>query len=219
MGTIIFKEFLKQTEDKKIYIFLLSIIAFGLFYDSFIISLGGILNSSIVESKGFKIISLFRYIFHGIVMPSFFLICVEPLTSIKSKKYIFTVFVTIAFCILGIIQGACSDIVIEKTGIIRRYALSKNAANWVKISSLIVTIVPMLFLLIISIVIAVKKHNPYMLIGGIIVFIFSGLGGAIESIKEYNFFISMFGEVMLTFFLYLFIKKEKKSPKIIKLDE
>ncbi|OUM65698.1 hypothetical protein PIROE2DRAFT_7285 [Piromyces sp. E2] len=119
---------------------------------------------------------------------------------------------TIIFCIFGVIQGAYSDIEIEKTGTIRRYAYSKNIAKWVKISSLIVTIVPMIFLLIISVIIAIKKKNFYMLIGGIMMFLSVGISG---TAKEYSFFVSMFGEALLLICLCLFIQKEEKNSIII----
>ncbi|KAG4107123.1 hypothetical protein H8356DRAFT_1625782 [Neocallimastix lanati (nom. inval.)] len=199
------------------YILLMALISFGLFYDAFTISLSGLLSLSIIKTNLFKFLSSLRYISHGISVPSLFLICEENLPKNK-KRHLFILIITLIFIICGILQGIFTDLEIVKTGLINRYASSKNTPKWALFLGAMVTIIPMIYLHIVGFIIFNKKKNPYMLIGGVFMLIFASLGGSVKSIREYNYFISMIGEVPMNICFYLHIIKENnKNPQAQKV--
>eukprot|EP00833_Pecoramyces_ruminatium_P007231 jgi/Orpsp1_1/1181263/evm.model.c7180000076504.1 len=175
------------------YILFMALISFGLFYDALIISLSGILSLSIIKSNMFKFLSSFRYIFHGISVPLLFLVCEGHLPK-KEKRHLLIIILTLAFIVIGIIQGIFTNLEIIKTGLINRYASSSNTPGWVLLFSAMVTIIPMIYLLVVGFIISLKKKNSYILVGSLFMFIFAALGGSLKSVREYNYFISMIGE-------------------------
>ena len=63
----------------------------------------------------------------------------------------------------------------------------------------------MVILIVAGAVVMVKEHNPHLMLSGLLMFIFAALGPATGNF-DLIFFISMFGELAMTLFFWLFAK-------------
>lgn len=203
----------KYKKYKKLYILLMSLIGLGLFYDAFIVSLGGIFTQSAMESGFFKFLASLRYILHGGLIPLLFLICEEVLKPQNKIWFKIALCITILFSLLGIIQGCLTKLELVKIGVISRYTSSDLTKEWVKKTSRFVTITSVIPIIIVGIIIFIKRKIPYLFLGGISMFIFAALGGAISAFKKYNFFISMIGEILMILFYYIYVLKDQKEEE------
>lgn len=200
------------------------LITLGLFYDAFIVSLGGVLGHSIIESGFFKFLASLRYVLHGGLIPLLFLICEEVLKPQNKLWFKIVLSITIIFSLLGIIEGFLVKLELVETGVISRYAASDLTEKWVMKSSNIITILSIIPIIIVGIVIYIKRKIPYLFLGGSSMFIFAALGGAISKLREYNFFVSMIGEVSMSLFYYIYIlndndqEEEEKAIEPKKVD-
>lgn len=129
------------------YVFEMSVIAFGLFFDAFICALSGLLSKEAINTKTFETISLFRFILHSALIPLLFPICGYAIPW-KKKGLMITYIVTAIFIILGVLQGALTKLSLVTVGPITRYAMDKDAtAKWVQEISRVITIFPIIPLL------------------------------------------------------------------------
>ena len=69
------------------------------------------------------------------------------------------------------------------------------------------TILP---LLAFGVAAVIRKKGPFVLLGGLMMFVFSALGPATGN-TDLIFYISMFGELLMVLFLLLYAKKEAKK--------
>lgn len=210
---------LKYNKYKKLYILLMSIISFGLFYDAFIVFLSGVLKLSIIETEFFKTVSLFRFIFHGALIPLNIMICEEVLNVNRKKLWYYLIgLLTFILSIVGIYQGALTKLEIFSFKNINRYVSSSETPTYIQIISMIITIFPMIPPIIVGIILMFKRKNPHLFLSAILMFTIAAIGGGIKSLKDYNFFISMIGEIFMVIFYYLYVIKEESNDLMIKSD-
>lgn len=190
-------------------------IGFGLFYDALICSLSGTLPLSAIETNGFKIVSLFRYILHGALIPLLFTICAQAL-HLKKVWQIVGIALTIVVSILGILQGCFTDLELLEVAHITRYVSSENTPRWANSLNRVITIFPMIPLLATGIAVVIKEKKPWLLLSGALMFLFAALGGAVPAFRNYNFVISMIGEVFMLGFFVVYVITEKNEPKAAK---
>lgn len=195
--------FSRYSKTKNVLFLLTGLICFGLFYDAFILALGSIM----VESTLLMALSRLRYVLHGTLIPLIFPLCVYALNGTDFwKKAIWAL--AVILIALGFADGCVRTIGPVTVAGVCRYA-SVSAPVWAEIVNSLLTFGTVIPLMIVGIVVWVKQKTPTLFLAGFLMFLFSGLGAAC---LELMFYISMYGEILMALYFYLYgIKKEKQS--------
>lgn len=194
--------FRRYTKGKNILHLLSGAITVGLFYDALILALGTVLR----EGPVLMGLSQVRFVSHGALIPLIFLICdyALDLKGIPMKAvWIFTGILIV----LGIAEGFAVQLELRTVAGICRYASGEGTPGWADaISGLLSygTVVP---LMIVGIVVWAKQKTPRLFLAGFLMFAFSALGPATGNF-DLIFYISMYGEVLMVLFFYLYAQKK-----------
>ena len=205
----LFKMFQEYRTKRNSQSLLVGLICIGLFYDSLILFLGNLMPFGNV----LKFLSQFRYIFHCFLIPLLFPVCFDAINI--SKKYQKIIWIlTLIIMLVGLISGIAVVTTPVSIGNLNRYASSAlTPAFSQKVTSLLDT-VPVFFMIGIGTYILMKKKNPNMMLSGIFMLVFTLLGIFLgkdpsgDPTKSLMFYISMYGESLMVFFLYRFIQSE-----------
>lgn len=183
-------------------IYLLSgLICVGLTYDALILALG----SFMAEGPVLSALSRLRYVFHGGLIPLIFLICAYALDFKGFWKKAAWVF-TLLLIVLGVADGCVRTIGAVNVAGICRYA-SVSAPIWADIVNALLTFGTVIPMMVAGILVWKKQKTPYLFLSAFLMFLFSGLGAAC---MELMFYISMYGELLMALFLYLYANKKVK---------
>ena len=193
--------FRKFAATKNILFLLSGILTFGLFDDAAILALGSVMQ----EGALLMGLSRMRYVLHGMLIPLIFALCAYALNA--KGFWLKAVWVlTGDLMALGIADGCVRTIGVETVAGVCRYA-SVTAPAWAEIVNSLLTFGTVIPLMIVGIVVWVKQKTPHLFLAGFLMFAFSGLGAAC---LELMFYISMYGEVLMALFFFLYaLKKEK----------
>ena len=183
-------------------IFLLSgLICIGLTYDALILALG----SFMTESPALLALSRMRYVLHGGLIPLIFAICAYALHFNQAWKIIAWVFTGILIA-LGVADGCIRVIGPTTVADICRYA-SVSAPAWAEIVNSLLTFGTVIPMMIAGFVVWAKQKTPHLFLSAFLMFLFSGLGAVC---LELMFYISMYGELLMALFLYLYAMHKSK---------
>ena len=112
---------------------------------------------------------------------------------------------------LLMIAGICEALatILEKKSMagVVRYASSETTPAWADSISMALSFGTVIPMMIIGIVVWIKQKKPQLFLSGLFMFIFSAVGPATGN-ADLIFFISMFGELLMVYFLYLYAKKK-----------
>ena len=191
---------------------LVGIICIGLFYDSLILALGALLQ----PGAFLKFVSQFRYILHCTMIPLLFPVIA---LSMKWKPSVWRAVwaVTIVIMILGLAAGICLVTEPRTVGAINRYAEADATPGWVDGLVQMLDIVPVFIMIGAGVLIWIKKKNPHLFFAGFFMLLFTLLGIFLgkdpsgDRTQSLMFYISMYGEALMVYFLLLFIKKEDNA--------
>ena len=178
------------------------LVTFGLILDAAIIGLGAFLPESVLAA-----ISPVRFVAHGILIPLLFPICgyaLKPKKPVMVGVWVFTVLLMIA----GAAEGIATVLEPKKIAGVVRYASSENTPGWADIISRILSFGTVIPMMIAGIVVWVKQKTPHLFLSGFFMFAFSALGPATGN-SDLIFFISMFGELLMVLFLYLYCRRKQ----------
>ncbi len=203
-----FKNHQKHRTDR--IALLTGILCFGLFYDSLILACGAFLPFG----RLLKTLSQFRYILHCVLIPLLFPICAYAFNA-KPKLLKAVWIISILIMVVGLYAGI-SVVTEERTvGAIRRYAESDLTPKFADSVIQMLDIVPVFFMIGVGIVLWVRRKNPNMFYAGFFMLAFTLIGiffgkdpGGDKS-QSLMFYISMYGEALMVYFLYRFIKAEE----------
>lgn len=183
-------------------IYLLSgLICVGLTYDALILALGSVMSEGIVLQS----LSRMRYVLHGGLIPLIFAICAYALNFKGFWKAAAWVLTGVLIA-LGIADGSIRVIGATTVAGICRYA-SVSAPAWADIVNSLLTFGTVIPMMIAGIVVWVKQKTPHLFLSGFLMFAFSGLGAVC---LELMFYISMYGELLMALFLFLYAKHKMK---------
>ena len=175
----------------------------GLTYDALILALG----TFMVDGPVLLALSRMRYVLHGGLIPLIFLICAYALNFKGFWKTAAWVFTGILI-VLGIADGCVRNIGAVNVAGICRYA-SVTAPAWAEIVNSLLTFGTVIPMMVAGIFVWVKQKTPFLFLSAFLMFAFSGLGAAC---LELMFYISMYGELLMALFLYLYaLKKDKMA--------
>lgn len=189
--------------DKKPFLLCVALITFGLFFDAFGISLGTIMK----PGKLFSIMSKFRFIFHGLLIPLLFPICAYAL-KFKKKGMIITWAVTGLLMAGGLAEALATDLELVELAGVNRMSSASTTPKWATMISLGLSFGTVIPLMISGIIAWIKQKKPSLFLAGFLMFIFAAIAPAIGH-PELTFFITMFGELFMVFFLFIYSKKSE----------
>ena len=186
-------------ESKSTMVACMLFIDAGLFLDALFIVLGAFVEGGLPE-----IVSRLRFITHGLLIPLMFPICGYGLKwkdSLMKGVWIFTAMMMVA----GLAQALAIDLELKVVGSVLRHVSADTSPAWAEMISSILSFGSVIPLMIVGIVVWVKQKTPHLFLSGFLMFVFSALGPATGNF-DLIFFISMFGEVLMTLFFYLYAK-------------
>jgi len=204
---VIFILLLKIYQEKKNKMPLfMALVCAGLVYDAFVIAIGSLIPESAMMG-----ISRIRFISHGVLVP-LNLITVGYAMKWDGIKLKIMYSIAGIVSLLGLAAGIARKLeVAEIAGIIRCKSSDLSPAWAEGINSLISygTVFP---LIIFGIIIWIKQKTPFIFLSGLLMFVFAALGPATGNF-DLIFYISMFGELFMVLFFWLYAKKytEQKS--------
>jgi len=187
--------FSKYAKTKNILFLLTGLITTGLLYDAAILAFGTILSDGALLA----VLSRLRYVLHGGLIPLIFALCAYALGA-KGFRLKAVWALTIVLCVLGIADGCIRVLGVHTVAGVTRY-ISVSAPAWAEIVNSLLTFGTVIPLMIVGIVVWKKQKTPNLFLAGFLMFAFSGLGAAC---LELMFYISMYGEVLMAAFFYLY---------------
>lgn len=187
--------FSKYAKTKNILFLLTGLITTGLLYDAAILAFGTILSDGALLA----VLSRLRYVLHGGLIPLIFALCAYALGA-KGFRLKAVWALTIVLCVLGIADGCIRVLGVHTVAGVTRY-ISVSAPVWAEIVNSLLTFGTVIPLMIVGIVVWKKQKTPNLFLAGFLMFAFSGLGAAC---LELMFYISMYGEVLMAAFFYLY---------------
>ena len=189
----------KFAKTKNVLFLLSGLLTTGLFYDATILAFGTFMT----EGPLFAGLSRMRYVLHGGLIPLIFALCAYALDA-KGFWLKAAWVLTGVLCALGITDGVIRVLGVETVAGVTRY-VSVSAPAWAEIVNSLLTFGTVIPLMIVGIVVWKKQKTPRLFLAGFLMFAFSGLGAAC---LELMFYISMYGEVLMAAFFYLYAKKK-----------
>lgn len=195
-GILLFARYRKSNRKVTLWMALISL---ALCYDACVLAIGSYLPEGLL-----RILSQFRFIFHGCMIPLLLPICVEALHFKKNVKTIVYV-VTAVIMIIGAACGVMTKFDISNVAGITRClsakATPKFADTFLRILSY-GTVVP---LILGGIFVWLKQKTPALFLSGLLMFAFSALGPATGNF-DLIFLIGMFGELFMILFFYVYAR-------------
>ena len=183
------------------------VLTLGLILDAAIIGLGSVLPQSTLSE-----ISPIRFIAHGLLIPLLFPICAYALNFRKLPMvfvWMFTVFV-MAF---GVAQALVTVLEPKELAGVVRYAAGEGTPRWAEAVSRVLSFGTVIPMMIAGVIVWIKEKTPHLFLSGFFMFAFSALGPATGN-TDLIFFISMFGEILMVLFLYLYARAKCRRMKI-----
>ena len=206
-----------NTKDIILIFFLIEI--FGLIYDGAIILLGFLMSGGIL-----LFFNRLRFILHGILVPLLILFSAYALKS-TGRAFSAQLIILIILSIIGMIAGIIAKLKLVEDAVLKRYTFNEDKTSLIMIIFNVMNIGSVLYMIVVGVLLLIRSKEYYFFLAGIFMLIFSAIGPAIGKI-ELNYLLSMYGEVLMVVFLYLFFKNngeeninlnhlEGKSEKII----
>ena len=196
---LLFSRYLK---NKNIIFLLSGLICVGLTYDALILALGTVMK----EGSVLLALSRMRYVLHGGLIPLIFAICAYAL-DLKGVWKTAVWILTVILIVLGIADGTVRVIGPTTVAGVCRYA-SVSAPAWADIVNSLLTFGTVIPMMAAGIIVWKKQKTPYLFLSAFLMFLFSGLGAAC---LELMFYISMYGELLMALFLYLYAVRKTKT--------
>lgn len=177
----------------------MTLITIGLFIDALFISLGTVLSLPVLCA-----ISPARYIAHGILIPLLFPIAAYGLKAKDGFRKAIWVLAVILM-IAGAAEGICTKLEPQDFAGVIRLVSAEGTPGWATAISMVLSFGTVIPLMIAGIIIWIKQKKPQLFLAGFFMFAFSALGPATGN-SDLIFYISMFGELLMVTFFFLFAK-------------
>ena len=179
------------------------ILTLGLILDAAIIGIGSILTPEALQT-----VSPVRFIAHGLLIPLLFPIMGYSLNFKKFLMFIVWSF-TLALMVLGVLQAVKTPLVTETIANVTRMKAGEGTPKWADAISRVLSFGTVIPMMIVGVIVWIKEKTPHLFLAGFLMFVFSALGPATGN-TDLIFFISMFGEILMVLFLYLYARAKAK---------
>lgn len=182
----------------------MALVTAGLLFDGAVILLGRWLPEGLL-----KVLSMGRYLFHGLCMPLLLMIAVYALGF--GSKVVKGCWVAAAVLMaLGAVAGLLTKLnVVDFAGFVRCTG-SDATPMWADSYLSILSVAMVIPLILGGIWLMVKHQGPFLFLSGLFMFAFSALGPATGNI-DLIFLIGMIGEALMVLFFLLHAKKAAKK--------
>ena len=192
--------FVQAKKAKQPLAFWAGVMTLGLILDAALIGLGTVLDPTTLAA-----VSPVRFIAHGLLIPLLLPICGYALRWKKSAMTAVWI-VTVLLMAAGVAQALCTVLELREIAGVKRYASGESTPQWADLISQVLSFGTVIPMIIAGIVVWIKQKNPHLFLSGFLMFAFSALGPATGN-TDLIFFISMFGELLMVFFLWLCARK------------
>ncbi len=196
--------FARYKKTGKPILLCMALITTGLFVDALGISLGSVLSGPTLVA-----VSRVRFIAHGLLIPLLFPICAYALNFNKKWRVAVWIF-TALLMVAGLAEALATKLQMSTIAGVTRFMASPETPGWATAISNVLSFGTVIPLMIAGIIVWIKQKTPALFLSGFFMFAFSALGPATGN-TDLIFYISMFGEVLMVFFLYLYGKKKVKG--------
>lgn len=176
----------------------------GLIIDAAIIGLGSALPGSVLGA-----ISPIRYIAHGVLIPLLFPICGYAL-KLKKPVMIGVWVVTVLLMIAGAAEAIATVTEAKEFAGVVRYVSTKETPRWADAISRVLSFGTVIPMMVVGVIVWIRQKTPHLFLSAFLMFVFSALGPATGN-SDLIFFISMFGELFMVLFLYLYVRAKAKK--------
>ena len=185
---------------KKSMVLCMALVSAGLLFDGAVILLGRWLPEGLL-----RILSMGRYLFHGLCMPLLLMIAVYALGGKGKLAKAFWIIAALLMA-LGAVAGLMTKLtVVDFAGFVR--CTGSNATpRWADSYLSILSVAMVVPLLLAGIWLMIKKKGPFLFLSGLFMFAFSALGPATGNV-DLIFLIGMIGEMLMVLFFLLHAKK------------
>ena len=207
----IYRMFRQYSSDRTNRIpLLVGIMCIGLFYDALILALGVFLK----EGAALKWLSQFRYIFHLTMIPLLFPVIALAL-GCREKLQRTIDAATAVVILIGLVAGIKVATEARTVGAVTRYAESELTPGWVDTIIQFLDIFPVFLMIGAGVYLIIKKKDWNMFFAGAFMLLFTMLGIFLgkdpggDKTQSLMFYISMFGEALMVFFLWRFSEKKR----------
>ena len=192
--------FAQAKKAKQPLAFWAGVLTLGLILDAALIGLGTVLDPDTLAA-----VSPARFLAHGLLIPLLLPICGYAL---RWKKPAMTAvwIVTVLLMAAGVAQALCTVLELREIAGVKRYASGEATPKWADLISQILSFGTVIPMIVAGIVAWIRQKNPHLFLSGFLMFAFSALGPATGN-TDLIFFISMFGELLMVFFLWLCARK------------
>lgn len=179
------------------------VLTLGLILDAAIIGLGSVLPQSTLSE-----ISPIRFIAHGLLIPLLFPICAYALNFRKLPMVLVWMF-TVLVMAFGVAQALVTVLEPKELAGVVRYAAGEGTPRWAEAISRVLSFGTVIPMMIVGVIVWIKEKTPHLFLSGLLMFVFSALGPATGN-ADLIFFISMFGELQMVLFLYLYARAKTR---------
>ena len=180
---------------------LMALVAFGLCYDALVLALGTLLP----PGNALAGLSKLRFVFHCALIPLLLPICGLALGwGRKLGKVGWAV--TELLIAAGLAAGFATVLKAETVGAVARYTSDKALTpGWSTAVQSALSYGPVVLLILCGLAAWIRQKNPHLFLSGLFMFAFAALGPATGNF-DLIFLITMFGEVLMTLFFWLYAK-------------
>ena len=203
-AAIAFMLFRSWKRDRQSVSLLSFFLTLGLIFDAAVIGLGSFLPAGVLAA-----VSPLRFIAHGFLIPLLIPICGYALNLGKPVMKALWV-LTILLMAAGTAEGACSVLEQREIAGVIRYASGDGTPAWANTISMILSFGTVIPMMIVGAIVWIRQKTPHFFLSGFLMFVFSALGPATGN-ADLIFFISMFGELFMVLFLYLYARRKSSS--------
>lgn len=194
----------KYSSSKNPMFLCMALITTGLFIDALGISLGSVLTGNVLT-----VVSRIRFISHGILIPLLLPICAYAL--VLNKTWMKAVWIlTAILMIAGMAEAIATVFEPDTIAGVTRFKAAASTPGWASAISKALSFGTVIPLMISGIIVWIKQNTPFLFLSGFSMFAFSALGPATGN-SDLIFYISMFGEVLMVLFLYLYAEKRTEQ--------
>ena len=177
----------------------MALVTTGLLFDGAVILLGRWLPEGLL-----KVLSLGRYLFHGLCMPLLLMIAVYAL-GFSSK-----VVKVCCLMALGAATGLLTKLnVVDFAGFVRCTGFDATP-KWADSYLSILSVAMVIPLILGGILLMIKRQGTFLFLSGMFMFAFSALGPATGN-SDLIFLIGMIGEALMVLFFLLHAKKASRK--------
>ncbi len=187
-------------EKKNLMPLFMALVCAGLVYDALIIAIG----RWIPESLMFPV-SRLRFISHGVLVPLNLLTCGYAMKWDGIKlKIMYGITGLVSF--LGLLSGIARKLEVKEMAGLVRCVAAEDSPRWAESIDRMLSYGVVFPLIIFGIIVWIKQKTPFLFLSGLLMFVFAALGPATGNF-DMIFYISMFGELFMVLFFWLYARK------------